>query len=394
MRGERSRSVVGLFAGIGGFELAARKCGVESHSLCEIDPAASAVLAERFPKVPLTSDVADIKSLPRHTWAVTAGFPCQDLSSSGAKTGIGGKRSSLVEHVFRLLDKSDPDWVILENVMFMLHLDRGAAMDLVISSLERLGFNWSYRLLDTADFGLPQRRRRVYFVASRKHCALSALRELPIASTDEVPAVRAGMSVGFYWTEGTYATGLAANAIPPLKAGSTIGIPSPPAVLLPDGQVGTPSIEDAERLQGFPARWTKAAGELQRESIRWRLVGNAVSVPVAESVIRGAIAAESMPSKLDSDPSFAPLSPGTTWPAAAFGAGGSRFRITASVAERTRRARPLHSFLLHEVKPLSAKAARGFLSRAAKGGLRFPEGFLQRVERHAIKMEKAHANTK
>lgn len=293
MPSAKSRAVVGLFAGVGGFELAARKCGVECKGLCEIDPAASAVLMDRFPHVPLTKDVSEFKSLPRGTWAVTAGFPCQDLSSSGSKSGIGGKRSSLVEHVFRLLENSDPEWVILENVMFMLHLDRGAAMEFVISSLERLGFNWSYRLLDTADFGLPQRRRRVYFVASRKHSALAALNDLPLASTDEARSVRRGMSVGFYWTEGTYATGLAANAIPPLKAGSTIGIPSPPAILLPDGQVGTPSIEDAERLQGFPARWTKAAGKLHRDSIRWRLVGNAVSVPVAESVIRGAIDAES-----------------------------------------------------------------------------------------------------
>lgn len=67
------------------------------------------------------------------------------------------------------------------------------------------------------------------------------------------------LAFGFYWTEGTRGLGAAVDAVPTLKGGSTIGIPSPPGILLPGGRVVTPRIEDAERLQGFEAGWTEPA---------------------------------------------------------------------------------------------------------------------------------------
>src|SRR3546814_4587813 len=74
------------------------------------------------------------------------------------------------------------------------------------------------------------------------------------------------------------------RSVPPLKGGSGLHIPSPPAVWnVESGAIRTPGIEDAERLQGFPAGWTMAARDSKRaDRGRWRLVGNAVSVPVAE----------------------------------------------------------------------------------------------------------------
>ena len=90
---------------------------------------------------------------------------------------------------------------------------------------------------------------------------------------------------GFYWTEGSRGLGWAIDALPTLKGGSTLGIPSPPAIWDPkDGSITTPDIRDAERLQGFEADWTEPAAEVPgvRRSHRWKLVGNAVSVPVAQ----------------------------------------------------------------------------------------------------------------
>src|SRR5207249_10844106 len=91
------------------------------------------------------------------------------------------------------------------------------------------------------------------------------------------------VACGFYWTEGIRGLGWAVDAVPTLKGGSTIGIPSPPAIRLPvDRIILTPDIRDAERLQGFSANWTLPAleGDTVRKGARWRLVGNAVSVPV------------------------------------------------------------------------------------------------------------------
>jgi DNA (cytosine-5)-methyltransferase 1 len=204
----RPLNVAGLFAGIGGFELGLTETGAYSPVLlCDNDPAAEVVLQRRFPGVSFERDIERLTKLPANTDVVTAGFPCQDLSQVGPTLGLNGKHSSLVGHVFKLLRKRQVRWVILENVPFMLHLHRGAALGSVVTSLEQLGYTWAYRVVDTQAFGLPQRRRRVFLVASptddprgvlfsddADHLASSLTRENEY-----------GTAVGFYWTKATAA---------------------------------------------------------------------------------------------------------------------------------------------------------------------------------------------
>src|SRR5262245_5861515 len=99
-------------------------------------------------------------------------------------------------------------------------------------------------------FGVPQRRERVYLVARLDNDPRGVLfRDDAGDREPELP--RPGLACGFYWTEGTRGVGAAVNAIPTLKGGSALGIPSPPAILLPRGRgIVTPCIHDAERLQG------------------------------------------------------------------------------------------------------------------------------------------------
>ena len=120
-------------------ELGLVRAGHKSLMTCEIWEPAVKVLGERFKGVPNEQDVAELKDLPNATELVTAGFPCQDLSQAGLTAGITGKRSGLVGHVFRLLDKQRIKTVVLENVSFMLTLDRGAAMDRLTRSFEERG---------------------------------------------------------------------------------------------------------------------------------------------------------------------------------------------------------------------------------------------------------------
>ena len=94
------------------------------------------------------------------------------------------------------------------------------------------------------------------------------------------------MACGFYWTEGIRGLGWAFDAIPTLKGGSTVGIPSPPAIILPDGIIVKLNIQDAERIQGFEAGWTQPAELVARPGMRWKLVGNAVTVGAAEWIGR------------------------------------------------------------------------------------------------------------
>jgi DNA (cytosine-5)-methyltransferase 1 len=166
--------VAGLFAGIGGIELGLHAAGHETVLLCDFESASQAVLAERFRGVPLVGDVRELIALPRVD-VVAAGFPCQDLSQAGRTAGINGERSGLVSEVFRLMRQSDAQWLLLENVPFMLQLERGEAMHFLTSSLEELGFRWAYRVVDARAFGLPQRRQRVVLLASRTHASCNTL---------------------------------------------------------------------------------------------------------------------------------------------------------------------------------------------------------------------------
>lgn len=369
--------VAALFAGIGGLELGLQEAGHEPVMACEIWEPAAAVLKARFPDVPKQSDVRALNSLPRSVEVLAAGFPCQDLSQAGLTAGISGERSGLVDHVFRLLDKRRVPVVILENVSFMLSLDKGAAMDRLTRAFEERGYRWAYRTINSLAF-LPQRRERVFFVAS-----VGEMEPQSVLFADEVqpstnPTRLETHAHGFYWTEGTRGLGWAPNAVPTLKNGSTIGIPSPPAILLPSGKIVKPDIRDAERLQGFPSDWTSSAPERQR----WSLVGNAVSVPVAKW-LGGRL---QVPGLYDSARDRDWSRRRGAFPRAARFDGSRRHIVEVSDFPIWVARADLHSFLNHPGVSLSERATMGFLKRAEASSLRFVPGFLDAVRLHLRNM--------
>ena len=342
--------------------------------MSEIDPAALLVLQRRFGHATLNTDVVKLSALPEGTEVVTAGFPCQDLSMAGKKTGLDGEKTQVIHALFRLLEVRRVSWVVIENVYFMLHLARGATMAYVLSRLERLGYRWASRVVDSRAFGLPQRRRRVYIVAS----LVGDPRDVLLAddaADRSWPGLDLQRPIGFYWTEGRSGHGLTADAVPPLKAGSGLGIPSPPAVLLPSGRVATPPIEAVERLQGFPARWTSALRHVRHGRNRWRLVGNAVSVPVAEWIGRRL----ATPGVYDAG-NDSPLVEGGRWPNAAWCMGGSRMVANVSECPVGKRRGRLSAFATERWPDLSKRALAGFVRRAHEGRLRYPCGFLAALE--------------
>lgn len=367
---------VGLFSGIGGLELGLHRAGHPSVLVCEIDPAARAVLRARLGAgISILEDVRAISRLPEPTDLLVGGFPCQDLSQAGRTAGIEGARSGLIREVMRLLEGQPVPWVVLENVPFMLQLARGQALEVIVAALESLGYRWAYRVVDSRAFGLPQRRRRVLIVAALHADPRRVLFADEASPPDALPV--SGRACGFYWTEGIRGLGWAVDAIPTLKGGSTVGVPSPPAIWMPDGRVVTPDIRDAERLQGFAAGWTEPAEAVARASFRWKLIGNAVSVPVAKWLGHRL----GLPGDFHL-PDATALPPGRAWPTLAWNVGEGRFTARLSEWPKRYRSQPLESFLRHEPKPLSAKATAGFLERARRGSLNFPVGFLQALDRH------------
>jgi DNA (cytosine-5)-methyltransferase 1 len=342
------------------------------EAVAENDLFARSVLASRLPHIQNLGDISSITSLPECD-LVACGFPCQDLSSAGGTAGINGSKSGLIRHVLRLLSagQNRPEWLLLENVPFMLSLNGGSAMEFVTNELEQQGYRWAYRVIDSRAFGLAQRRRRLFLLASRT-CDPAEFLFADEGSSRE-PQRLPSTCCGFYWTEGNRGVGWAIDATPPLKGTSGVAIVSPPAVWRPKSKdFVTPKIEDAEALQGFKRGWTSAARSMPRgERARWRLIGNAVSVPVAKwlgDTLKGMTNAER--------PAAVRLPLVHKWPNAGFGEGKRRFMVETSEWPGRGKYVGLDTFMSTDAPLLSHRAASGFLKRLENSGLRVPGEFL------------------
>lgn len=358
--------VCSLFSGIGGFEAALPARAFETVLMCESDSAAQAVLRARFPEVPIHNDIRSLRHLPDCDMVV-GGWPCQDLSQAGRVAGIGGDRSGLVNEVFRLLASAPrkPQFVLLENVAFALHLQKGRAVEHVVQQFETLGYSWAYRILDTQEFGLPQRRRRLFVLATRDVDPACVLFDGLSEPQEHVEPKQ----IGFYWTEGNRGIGWSPEAIPPLKGGSGLSIPSPPALWDRTSRAFfCPSLEDAERLQGFSVGWTaQAVDSGLPDRVRWRLVGNAISIPVAKWIGERIIAAQhvgvqqaNLPiARTHQSHNFAWGKPGQAKHTSKLESEGPAQPIIT----------PISTFELRDLRPLSKRAASGFLTRLLKSSL-------------------------
>ena len=167
-------TAVSLFAGVGGFDLALERNGVDVVASAEIDKHARAILAKQFPNQKQFDDVRKVNAnelrdagfIPERG-IITGGFPCQDLSVAGKRAGLAGARSGLFYEIARIADETKAKWLVLENVPGLLSSQRGADMGAVVGTLVDLGYGVAWRVLDAQHFGVPQRRRRVFIVAER-----------------------------------------------------------------------------------------------------------------------------------------------------------------------------------------------------------------------------------
>ena len=386
-------NVTALFAGIGGLETGLHRSGHTTSLFCENDPEAVAVLANRFPKTPLSFDVRDtqglISDIDRHSNLLTAGFPCTDLSQAGLMQGFDGSKSSLVWKVFDLLDHRPFPNVLFENVPNWRVLHGGRYLTEVVEALEARGYRWAYRTIDARAFGLPQRRLRVFLFATLEGDPRSVLFHGSETPSDEAFGLREAAH-GFYWTEGNKGLGWGENCVPTLKGGSSIGIPASPAILLPNGRIITPDVRDGERLQGFTEDWTnieavlKAHGQRKfNQRKRWLLVGNAVNVDVATWIGQNLAKQRAW-----RQPDGVIIPPGSKWPAAAYNTGSSRHAAILSSWPVKKTPEPLAEFLQYEGQPLSLRASSGFYSRIMKSKLRISVQFKNAIARHIERMEK------
>lgn len=170
--------LLSLFSGIGAFEKALEKLGIEFElvNYCEIDKYASKAYA-LIHGISEDNNLEDIKKvdtskLPSDIDMITYGFPCQDFSISGFQRGFvhEGKqtRSGLFFEALRIIQDTKPKYAIAENVKNLTSKRFEKEFNTVLSSLDNAGYNNYWKVLNSKDYGIPQNRERVFIISIRK----------------------------------------------------------------------------------------------------------------------------------------------------------------------------------------------------------------------------------
>ncbi|TWG49858.1 DNA cytosine methyltransferase [Aminobacter sp. J44] len=282
------------------FQLAGIAC--EMVAVAEINPLASAVLAQKFPNVP---DLGDITN-PAIDWSfyhgkidiLTAGLPCQPHSIAGKRKGTGDIRD-LTDPFCDIVEKVQPEWILVENVEGYRSSEGGKAWRTLHRRLRAGGYIVAHRVIDAADF-VPQRRKRLWILAHRgsagvspeallAHAAAGAAGSGVIESErqEAVADPAGGTSVLYPPRLGT----LVASGSGLCKPGMT-GADLHFLVVQVDPEAGLivrrPTPLEAIRAQGFPDDWLDGItfkGKALSYPRICQLVGNAWPVPVAAAIL-------------------------------------------------------------------------------------------------------------
>ena len=164
----RDLRIIDLFAGIGGLRLGFEEFGCKNVFSSEIDPYAKKMYEANFDELPF-GDINDIQTseIPDHD-ILLAGFPCQPFSIAGKELGFNDIRGTLFFNIFEILKKKKPKAFLLENVKRLKNHDNGRTFQTIKNCLESLGYTIYYQVLNTLDYGLPQKRERIYIVGFKE----------------------------------------------------------------------------------------------------------------------------------------------------------------------------------------------------------------------------------
>lgn len=169
-------------SGIEAASVAWEPLGWEPVFFSEIEPFPSSVLAHHWPKVPNHGDMTNFRKWNYETGSIdvlVGGTPCQAFSLAGKREGLDDERGNLALVFVRMVAHFEPTWVVWENVPGVLSSNEGRDFGSILGALAKLGYGFSYRVLDARNFGLAQRRKRVFLVGHRRdwRCAAAVLFE-------------------------------------------------------------------------------------------------------------------------------------------------------------------------------------------------------------------------
>ena len=315
-----------------------RRASASCVGYSKIEKSAIKIYQEHFPEQKNYGDIRKIKTkeLPNFDLLI-GGFPCQSFSIAGKRLGFKDTRGTLFFEIARIIKQKRPRFLLLENVKGLLSHNHGKTFAVILSTLYELGYDVEWQVLNSKNFGVPQNRERVFIVGHlRKE---RATKIFPLAETNKETnlsnTIRAGgrgsLTKKHTWdlvqlaggsqgyrvydpkgistTLASQAGGVGAKtglyAIPVLtpdrinkrqNGRRAKGNNEPSFTLTAQDKHGifdgitirrlTPI--ECERLQGFLDNWTKFddKGETLKDSPRYRMLGNAVSVPVASWIGR------------------------------------------------------------------------------------------------------------
>ena len=160
-------NVIDLFSGIGGFTLGLEKAGLKTIAFCEQDKYAQKVLKKHWPNIPIFDDVRnfDGKKFRGAVDVVCGGFPCQDVSVAGKKTGVEGERTSLYREMLRIISECLPRYAIFENVTGLLTGESGRWFAQFLFDLAEIGYDAEWHCISASELGANHHRDRVWIIA-------------------------------------------------------------------------------------------------------------------------------------------------------------------------------------------------------------------------------------
>jgi DNA (cytosine-5)-methyltransferase 1 len=160
---------IDLFAGIGGTRIAFERAGGECVFSSEWDKYCQKTYEANFGEIP-AGDITKIEASEIPDFDIlVGGFPCQAFSMAGKRGGFNDTRGTLFFDVARIIKAKRPKAFLLENVQGLVTHDGGKTLQVILDTLKGLDYNVFYKVLNAADFGVPQRRKRIYIVGFDKN---------------------------------------------------------------------------------------------------------------------------------------------------------------------------------------------------------------------------------
>ena len=303
---------IDLFAGIGGFRLALESFGLNCVFSSESNKYAQETYYANFGKTP-HGDITEIdsKKIPNHD-ILCAGFPCQAFSISGKRLGFEDTRGTLFFEIARIAKHHKPKILFLENVKNFASHDEGKTLETVKDTLEEIGYDVFYKILNASNFGLPTARKRIYILGFRKdlkiqnfifpkplnkNTSLKTFLETnektknyiierddiffldpPKSFTEDLPQKPVRIGVINKGGQGERIYDVKGHAITLSANGG--GAASKTGAYLVDGKVRKLSPTECAKIMGFPDNFKIPVSDAQA----YKQFGNSVAIPVVKAI--------------------------------------------------------------------------------------------------------------